>query len=79
MNYKDYYLNSDQAEEIIENGGECYVVFEEDSLKPKGHDLTQGIFENLDSARQFVGANNHKEPLYIAKYSEYISGNYDYI
>jgi hypothetical protein len=78
MNYRDYYLTSEKAEELVENGGECYIVFEEDT-DGKNYDLTQGIFKDLEIARKFVGNNNGNQPLYIAKYSEYVAGNYDYI
>jgi hypothetical protein len=78
-NYRDFYLTSDKAEEMVENGVTCYVVFEEDDAdKPKMYDLTKAIFESLDMAREFVGKNDGAEKLYIASYADYVSGNYDY-
>lgn len=75
------YLTESEAQEIAEDGGTVYVVFEEQEpgRKEKSYDLMQGIFEELVEAKEFVNEMQKEEPLYIARYTDYISGNYDYI
>lgn len=54
----------------------CYVVFEEDPEGKKTYDLTLGVFDDLKIAKEY--ATKFPES-HVAIYSDYISGNYNYI
>lgn len=56
--------------------GVCYVVFEEDPEGNKHYDLSHGVFDDLEIAKEY--ATTFPES-YVAVYSEYISGNYNYL
>lgn len=84
--YRDFYLTTQQADELVEKGKDIYVVFEEPNYerglkkgKSKSYDLTQAIFADIEIARKFVESDGGEEPLYIANYADYIAGNYDYL
>lgn len=73
-----HYLTGKQVEELEDTSG-LYIVFEEDGDKPKGYDLTQGIFDDLEAAKEYAEQIHREEDLFITKYDEYMSGNYNYL
>jgi hypothetical protein len=77
LKWNELYISTEEAEE---NPEKYFVVFEEDNNEhPKMYDLTKAIFEDLDVAKAFIKSFRQCEPLYVTRYSDYISGNYDYL
>jgi hypothetical protein len=84
MERRYFELTCGEADEICEEGGKCYIVFEKDypgKEKSKNWDLTHAICKTLSSARQFAKSERHytDEELFIADYADYQNGNYECI
>lgn len=71
-NWRNYLVNGDEVEV-------AYIVFEEDSQKPKMYDLCQGVFSNLEVAKEYAESIHTNEDLFVANYNDYMSGNYNYL
>lgn len=67
--------------ETMENTDNLYILFEEDPEGTKNYDLSRGIFEGLENAKAALKSEKayNKEPVFIAKYNDYMEGNYNYI
>lgn len=77
----DNYVSYNEVEKMEDTSG-LYVVFEEeDNEKTKGYDLCLGIYRTLESALKARKDEQYtrKDKVYVAKYDEYIDGNYNYI
>ena len=62
-----------------EYNGECFVVFEEpydNNGKLKTYDLTIGVFDDLEIAKDYSKSFSES---HVSLYSEYITGNYNYL
>lgn len=81
MKYNEYMLSTEELEEREENEDlqDLYVVFEEDEKGIKNYDLLKAVFNDLEVAKQYANGIHDKENIYVAKYDEYIDGNYDYL
>lgn len=80
-NGMDGFVSYEQAEKMDDTSG-LYVVFEEeDNEKTKAYDLCLGIYRSLEKALKARDDEQYtrKEKVYVAKYDEYIDGNYNYI
>ena len=74
-------LRDNWREFLAENAAsnsDAYIVFEEDDGK-KNYDLNKGVFNDLEVAKEYAQAIFVDENIYIARFSEYVSGNYDYL
>lgn len=72
-NWRDYLVITEKADK------NSFIIFEEDFTGTKNYDLIKAIFSNLDVAIEYAQEIFKKEPLYIAIYSDYVKGDYDYI
>ena len=75
-NWRDYDITG--ADEEVKADG--YVLFEE--YHGQYYDTCKGIFSNLEVAKEYgeaIHETDSAEPLYVAKYSDWTEGNYDYL
>lgn len=74
--WREHLVNTDE----VESTEGLYIVFEEDSPKGKNYDLTKGVFDTYESAKEYAKLfEGDDEPVYIALYDEYMAGNYYYL
>lgn len=76
MQRKNDHFRNHLVDDPDEYNGVCYAVFEEDPEGKKTNDLMLGVFDDLKIAKEY--ADGFPES-YVAIYSDYISGNYEYI
>lgn len=76
--YEQHYITSKQVEDMEDTSG-LFAVFEEDSDKPKMYDLTKGIFDDFETAKEYAEAIHDKEDIFVANYNDYVNGNYNYL
>lgn len=76
--WENYLLTANEAEEAEV----AYIVFEEESDE-KHYDLCAGIFSDLEVAKEYANELNKKADSgcekYVANYSDYVNGSYDYL
>lgn len=78
---EDFYeIYNSEAEEAVGIFDIVCVFEEQDASKPlKTYDLLSGVFDNLDEAKKYAEEMQDEEPLYIARYTDYMNGNYEYL
>lgn len=76
--WENHSITNKKIEEM-ENTNNLYVVFEEDTPKPKMYDLVHAIFDNLEIAKEYAKCIYNKEPIYVTDYNSFIEGNYNYL
>ena len=82
--WKKYNITLD-VDEMLENGEikQAFIVFEEEA-DSKTYDLCKGIFSDLAVAKEYADELNRFESdesckNYVADYSDYIAGSYNYL
>ena len=72
-NWRDYDITL--SDEEVKNDG--FILFEE--YTNQNYDTCKGVFSDLEVAKEYGEAIHDDVTLYVAKYSDWVSGSYDYL